>query len=137
MHVECCLWLPQFQLCVLGGQEVAITPLLCTCRGGGEGEGCIVIITHQLVLVRCTVCVYVCTHEDTHTQLTYTHPPTQYTLHPTYSTVHGVLQVSSGCAEAVEGELLPNRVDPLTTRGTTHTKSNVLTKREYRQFRGG
>ena len=50
-----------------------------------------------------------------------THPP--QTTPPTH--LHGLLQVLGGCTEAVEGEVLHNRVDPLTSRGH-HTKSLLL-----------
>ena len=47
--------------------------------------------------------------------------------------LHGVLQVPSGCTEAVKGEVLPNRVAPLITRGHhTHYKvtSTALARHE-------
>ena len=49
--------------------------------------------------------------------------PTSQSTQPTH--LHGLLQVLSGCTEAVEGEVLHNRVDPLTSRGH-HTKSLPL-----------
>ena len=64
---ECCLWLPRFQMymCVLpnSGQEVLvwvviyspITPLLCTCQGGGGGR--MYCNIHQLVWETNGVCL--------------------------------------------------------------------------------
>ena len=40
--------------------------------------------------------------------------------------LHGLLQVLGACTEAVAGEVLHNRVDPLTSRGH-HTKPPPLT----------
>ena len=59
---------------------------------------------------RSCVCVCVCASRST--------------LPPTH--LHGLLQVLGGYSEAVEGEVLHNRVDPLTLRGH-HTKPPPLT----------
>ena len=59
------------------------------------------------------VCMCMCVHTF----------PTKSTLPPTH--LHSLLQVLDGCTEAVEGEVLHNRVDPLTSRGH-HTKSPPL-----------
>ena len=57
------------------------------------------------------------------------HP--QSTPHHTH--LHGMLQVPGGCTEAVEGVVLPNRVDPLTARGHNaryKVTSTALARRE-------
>ena len=57
------------------------------------------------------------------------HP--QSTPHHTH--LHGMLQVPGGCTEAVEGVVLPNRVDPLTARGHDacyKVTSTALARRE-------
>ena len=49
--------------------------------------------------------------------------------------LHGVLQVFGGCTEAVEGEVLHNRGDPLTLiEGTPYkVSSTALARREHTQ----
>ena len=53
------------------------------------------------------------------------HMPTSPTKSTQPTHLHDLFQVLSGCTEAVEGEVLHNRVDPLTSRGH-HTKSPPL-----------
>ena len=71
-------------------------------EGGGGGGGSAGMYT-TYVCVRVCTCVCVCSM--------YMHLSTQHTH------LHGMLQVPSGCTEAVDGVVLPNCVDPLTTRG--------------------
>ena len=78
----------------------------CRVPGGEGGEevlGCIPYV--------CVCSMYTCTDMYTHTH-THTHTRTH-----THAHLHGMLQVPSGCTEAVDGVVLPNCVDPLTTRG--------------------
>ena len=64
----------------------------------------------QMNSVYARTCALACTH------------PSQ-SIPPTH--LHGLLKVLGGCTEAVDGEVLHNRVDPLTSRGH-HTKSPPL-----------
>ena len=61
--------------------------------------------------VHACACEHVCAH------ICHRAPP------PTH--LHGLVQVLSGCSEAVEGEVLNTHVDPFTSRGH-HTKSPPL-----------
>ena len=77
--------------------------------------------------VHACVCACACTHI----------PHTDHPTHP----LTGILQFPCGCTEAVEDEVLHNRVDPLTTRGHhTHHRvtSTALVRLEsvYRQSEG-
>ena len=84
-----------------------------------------VCVRVSVVCVCACVCVCVCVC------LFHTHPLCKVYTPPPH--LHGMLHVPHGCTETVEHEVLPNRVDPLTTRGHhTHYKvtSTALARRE-------
>ena len=72
-------------------------------------HSCICACTNACMYTYMCVCLCVCTSPKS--------------TRPTH--LHGLLQVLGGCTEAVEGEVLHNCADPLTSRGH-HTKSPPL-----------
>ena len=90
-----------------------ITSSSCTCGGGKDALYIFTIGALQAEEKDEQLCMCVCACACTHI------PHTDHPTHP----LTGILQVPCGCTKAVEGEVLPNRVDPLTTSGHhTHYK---------------